>query len=233
METAETEVYKDILGYNGIYKVSNLGNVESLTKKDGRLGRILKQESIVRNVTTYKRVTLSKDGVTQRFQVHRLVAAAFIPNPHDKPQVNHIDFNGSNNNLSNLEWVTRSENERHSLDNNPIKQETLAQRHRETTERMRNEQITRLDNWKNVTLGYAEVVDYEIVDKTAVINMLCKSCGSYFTYRGLTSLRRGLNNQKPLACKGCSTKLKNPEFRPKNPYLWNTKPGLIDKKYAG
>jgi hypothetical protein len=109
------EIYMDIIGYKGLYKISNLGNVQSLAKADGRAGRILSQEVIKRNHTNYRRVTLSKDGKVKRFQVHRLVAHAFIPNPENKPQVNHIDNNGENNVYTNLEWCTGSENMIHSL----------------------------------------------------------------------------------------------------------------------
>ena len=61
----------------------------------------------------YKRVNLSKNNKRKQFFVHRLVAEAFIPNPENKPQVNHIDGNKENNNFSNLEWVTREEQEKH------------------------------------------------------------------------------------------------------------------------
>jgi hypothetical protein len=108
------ETYKDIKGYEGRYQVSNLGNVYS-TPKDGKPNRLLKQEISVRsNSTTYRRVSLSKEGKVTRIQVHRLVAEAFIPNPENKPMVNHIDNNGANNSVTNLEWCTHSENMEHS-----------------------------------------------------------------------------------------------------------------------
>ncbi len=87
-----------------------------LVYPDGRIqnkntGRFLKLETTRHG---YKRVTLSHRGKTTRFLVHRLVAMLFIPNTENKPCVNHIDGNPSNNDVSNLEWCTYSENERHS-----------------------------------------------------------------------------------------------------------------------
>lgn len=96
------EVWKDIEGYEGLYQVSNLGNVRSLNY--GRTGEIklLKQSTDC----GYKRVMLYKDGERERYLVHRLVAMTFIPNPDDLPQVNHKDEDKSNNNVNNLEWCT-------------------------------------------------------------------------------------------------------------------------------
>ena len=111
-----TEIYKDITGYETLYQISNLGNIKSLPKGDGNgyRERLLKPEAKNHNHTTYYRVSLSKDGKVKRYAVHRLVAEAFIPNPENKPFVNHIDNNGSNNNVENLEWCTHSENMQHS-----------------------------------------------------------------------------------------------------------------------
>ena len=111
-----TEIYKDIIGYEGLYQVSNLGNVKSLPKGDGNGNRerLLRFEIMHRKHTNYHRVTLSKEGITKRHQVHRLVAIAFIPNPDNKPHVNHIDNDGTHNYTTNLEWCTASENMRHS-----------------------------------------------------------------------------------------------------------------------
>lgn len=108
------EVFKEIVGYENKYSISNTGKVFS-TPSDGKPKRFLKQEKIKKNHTTYCRVSLSKDGEVKRFSVHRLVAEAFISNPHNKPDVNHKDNNGENNNKSNLEWCTKSENTLHAL----------------------------------------------------------------------------------------------------------------------
>jgi hypothetical protein len=80
------------------------------------LGRIRKKNMIYKpqnNGRNYLGVGLRKNGVKKRYYVHRLVAAAFIENPENKSEVNHIDGNRMNNNLLNLEWVTRSENHYH------------------------------------------------------------------------------------------------------------------------
>lgn len=110
------EYFKDIDGYEGLYQISNFGNVKSLAKGDGNGNRerLLRQENMVRNTTVYKRVSLSAKGKVKRFSVHRLVGKMFIDNPEQKPMINHIDNNGSNNHVSNLEWCTHSENMLHS-----------------------------------------------------------------------------------------------------------------------
>lgn len=109
------EIWRDISGYEGLYQVSNSGNVRSMNynKKPGNI-KELKQK--LRN-NGYLEVHLSKDGKRKYFLVHRLVAEAFLENPDNKPQVNHIDGDKSNNNVSNLEYATNSENQRHAYDN--------------------------------------------------------------------------------------------------------------------
>ena len=114
------EVWKDIKGYEGLYQVSNKGRVKSLnryavnhSKLQFRPERILKQNH--RNSSKYSMVVLSKEGKTTPQLVHRLVAEAFIPNPDDKPIVDHIDTDMNNNTVENLRWCTQKEN-----CNNPI-----------------------------------------------------------------------------------------------------------------
>lgn len=111
------EIWKDIQGYEGIYQVSNYGNVKSLmfgpknVKCKGE-EKLLKPS---KGSVGYWRVQLYKSGKVSTICIHRLVAQAFIPNPDNKPFVNHIDSNKTNNHVENLEWVTPKENTRHSM----------------------------------------------------------------------------------------------------------------------
>ena len=101
----ESEVWKDIVGFEGFYKVSNKGNVYSVERRDSRgnicEGRVLKPGYTSRG---YLQVGLSKNGKSKTRTVHRLVAETFLPNPNDLPQVNHRDEVKDNNNVENLEW---------------------------------------------------------------------------------------------------------------------------------
>lgn len=106
------EIWKDIAGDEGLYQVSNMGRVKSLqsTKMHDRV-KIL---SPVCADGRYLRVSLYKDKKSKYFQVHRLVASAFLENPKDKTQVNHINGDKTNNCVDNLEWCTPSENNQHA-----------------------------------------------------------------------------------------------------------------------
>src|SRR5699024_1760168 len=106
----EVEVWEPIKGYEESYLVSNLGRVKS-KPRTGTRGGILKE---LYSSWQYNRVNLYKNGGMNSFTIHRLVAQAFLPNPENKPQVNHKDGNKLNNALSNLEWVTQSENQLHA-----------------------------------------------------------------------------------------------------------------------
>lgn len=115
------EIWKDIIGYEGIYQISSFGRVKSLDREEYvpgfsrrriRKGRILAQ---VKNHGGYMLVHLSRDGATRKISVHRLVAKMFIPNPDEKTTVNHIDGDKTNNMSNNLEWATMSENVSHAF----------------------------------------------------------------------------------------------------------------------
>ena len=101
-------IWKTIEGTNGEYQVSDTGLV-----KTTKTGRILKPTVSSHG---YERVCLFKMDRERRYRVHRLVAMAFIPNPDNLPQVNHIDGNKRNNHVSNLEWVTNEQNSHHARD---------------------------------------------------------------------------------------------------------------------
>lgn len=109
------EIWKEIKGYEGRYIVSNMGKVRSKDYThihDHGKTQFFKGKELAAGLsnTGYKRVELNMNGKGKKFSIHRLVAINFIPNPLNKPQVNHIDGNKLNNNVNNLEWVTQSEN---------------------------------------------------------------------------------------------------------------------------
>lgn len=107
------EQWKDVIGYEGMYQVSNYGRVKSIGArfKNKRDDRFLKHGI---NRDGYCTFVLCKDGVMYGTTAHRLVALHFLDNPDNKPEVNHIDEDKENNLASNLEWSTRGENVSHS-----------------------------------------------------------------------------------------------------------------------
>lgn len=117
-----TEVWKPIKGYEELYEASALGRVRSLDRVSKstlgnpyiRKGKVLKANINGKNRVVYR---LFKDGKGKSINGHRLIAETFIPKVSGKPQVNHIDGNPTNNEISNLEWCTNQENIQHAFDN--------------------------------------------------------------------------------------------------------------------
>lgn len=108
---SDKEIFVDIKGYEGLYQISNKGNVRSLLfrNKQCALPRIRAIKPFT-NDRGYQSVALYKAGTQKRACVHRLVAEAFIPNDERKSVVNHLDYDPSNNKVENLEWCTQREN---------------------------------------------------------------------------------------------------------------------------
>jgi hypothetical protein len=124
------EMWKEIIGFEGLYFVSNFGNVKSTERivyypnscyNKNEKG-VIRKERLLRPSpnSRYLSVTLSKDKSKTYPLIHRLVAIHFIDNPNNLPCVNHIDGDKHNNLFSNLEWCTHSENTKHAIKNNLI-----------------------------------------------------------------------------------------------------------------
>lgn len=117
-----TEIWKDINGYEGYYKISNLGRVKSVTRfvsssrtnhKTQRAKEIVGWD----NGHGYLVVSLSKEGRRKNHYIHRLVAEHFVDNPNNYKVINHKDYDRTNNRCDNLEWCTQLQNIRHSVPN--------------------------------------------------------------------------------------------------------------------
>ena len=149
------EVFKDILGYEGLYQVSNLGKVKSTERKakHWRGGLLTVKSRIMKPFTSkcgYLIVSISKNSIDNKFLIHRLVSNAFIPNPYNKPQVNHINGIKTDNKVSNLEWATTSENSLHAFKNN-----LKAKGQNRTQSKLTNKEVLEIrhSNLRNIELS--------------------------------------------------------------------------------
>lgn len=119
------EIWKPVVGfegcYEGTYEISSLGRVRSIDRvlASGNFAKG-RMRSILLDNRGYPVVGLYKEGKGNQRKVHRLAALAFVPNPENKPAVNHRDGNKQNNNVENLEWVTNRENTNHAYLNGLI-----------------------------------------------------------------------------------------------------------------
>ena len=114
------EIWKDIIGYEGIYQISSFGRVRSSYKRGGSKRYYISNDfvllkNVIRN-NGYCFVTLRKNGCVKQCSVHRLVCNAFIPNPLNNEDINHKDGDKLNNCVTNLEWCTRQYNIKHSFE---------------------------------------------------------------------------------------------------------------------
>ena len=114
----QKEIWKPVVGFEGLYEVSNLGRVKGVSRKSKRGNHwISVKETILKTGTSmgYPFVNLRRSGRVKSVKVHRLVAEAFIPNPENKKEIDHKNTTKTDNRVSNLHWVTRSENCRNPI----------------------------------------------------------------------------------------------------------------------
>jgi len=180
------EVWKDVVGYEGLYEVSNLGHVRSLDRYVAHhtAGMALRRGKIMKGSFdgNYLNVSLTKDRKTKSVRIHRLVAMAFMPNHDGLPQVDHIDCNKLNNRVDNLRWCTSAENTRFAKENgllHPIPYAERSEWYRERSAAANRKPVIRSDGkWYKSTTDAAKDLG---VSRGAVSHVL----------RGLTQLCQG------------------------------------------
>ena len=162
------EIWKDIKGYEGKYQISNTGNVKSLHYHRGNKEKILAPRCVTKNngEQLYYYVMLSKNNHVKCCKIHRLVAEHFVPNPQNKPYVNHKDGNKHNNNANNLEWVTPLENNLHAyhvLKKHPMKGYKYD----------KNKTSRKVEQWYVAENGYKyHIATYANIKAASIINNL-------------------------------------------------------------
>lgn len=125
------EIWKDIIGYEGLYQISNLGRVKSLERlvvcgHPKSKPRRKKEKILNENFDScgYKHVQLNHKNKFKSFKIHRLIAIHFIPNPFNHPVINHINGIKTDNRLENLEWCTHKHNIQHAIKTGLVKRKT-------------------------------------------------------------------------------------------------------------
>lgn len=123
------EIWKDIPEYEGLYQVSNLGRIKSLPRYKTLYSKKVFIKGCIRKFGRdkdgYYIIPLNKNGIKKMYRVHRIVAEVFIPNIHNKPVIDHIDCDITNNNVNNLRWVTVKENNNYIIENGHAKRDEL------------------------------------------------------------------------------------------------------------
>lgn len=166
----EEETWRDIEGYEGFYQISNDGKVKSLGRVaecgPGRFRHSHDRLLSTKTSSGYCMAYLYRNGDREAVLVHRLVAIAFIPNPDNKPFINHKNGIKDDNRVENLEWCTSSENVRHAL-NKGLK--TPAMGERVNTSKLTSSDVVKINELlKTTTLLHREIADLFGVDKGSI-----------------------------------------------------------------
>ena len=173
------EIWKDIEGYEGMYQISNKGNIRSLNYNHTHKIKKLSQETTDRG---YKRIVLRYKRTAQHFLIHRLVANTFIPNPYNKQEVNHKNGIKTDNSVDNLEWVSCKENVNHAIDNN-LRPRIIKFVRKKGGEHPLSKPVIQMDLNNNVINEYLCAKDASVMGfKAQFIQRCCR--GERNTYKG-------------------------------------------------
>ena len=193
-DNMENKKWKWVAGYDGLYAVSDKGDVLSFNKNKN--GKLLAQHTEKLNHTSYKQVSLVKDKIKKTVRVHTIVAQAFLLKHEDDNVVNHIDNNGLNNSVENLEWGTQKDNIQHSIKQNRSGDswKVAHEKRRKRTDKKRKEAVGKVfGKWTILKALPRETGDGN------PSYMLCKCiCGSIQKVR-----MSGLKNGQSKQCKKC------------------------------
>ena len=178
------EIWKDIEGYEGLYKISNLGRVKSIPR-NGTRGGILK----LKENDGYMTVGLRKKGVRKFKKVHRLVAKAFIPNPENKPQIDHINTIRDDNRVENLRWVTPKENI-----NNPLTLETRKGKHHTEKSKIKISEAHKGKKHSKETREKISKSKKGILNVSKSKKVICVETGEIFQSNRETGIQLGISS---------------------------------------
>jgi hypothetical protein len=191
------EIWKDIKGYEGLYQVSNLGRVKSIHFNHSKKAteKILK---LIKDRDGYVDAFLYKNGKVKHFRMHRLVAKAFIPNPNNLPQINHIDENVNNNRVDNLEWCTVGYNINYGKRNEKVSNALKG--------RKRSEEYK-----KNLSKSISKSIGKKII---------CITTGEIFNTIKLAEIKYNIDHSSIIRC--CKGKNKSAGKHPvtREPMVW-------------
>ena len=193
MEKLFNEIWKPIKGFEGLYEVSNMGNVRSLDRHviNDNQYRLLKGKPKKPCLTSdgYLITNLSKNGQVKTYFVHRLVAEAFIPNPNVLPFIDHINTIKTDNRVENLRWCTQKEN-----CNNPLTREHNKNRPKEVHEKM-------LENKKKNQSYHCEIPVYYIDEQGKKISFKSMMEAERQTNVPESSISRSIAKKRPISGK--------------------------------
>ena len=177
------EIWKDVIGYEGLYQVSSLGKVKSLARESKR--NTFKEKILNPHLDGrgYPFVALYRNNVPKQIKVHKLVATAFLDNPENKPTVNHIDEDKTNNTAENLEWATFKENANHGTRNQRIASANRENHNRCAKQRKPVDQYDINGYFMNTWNSASAVADFFKINRSE-ITQCCKGkrkqCKNYF-----------------------------------------------------